>query len=158
MAQKNNKKCLNCGKVYSYCPTCPRDLGKPAWMNAFCSKNCMDLFETATSYLAGSITKDQAAKVVNNAELSNITKFDRGVIKMVNDIQESKEEKIVKKNKVEKSVDISKSTNDIKKSVKKTFEKEEKKEEKIVDKTKNKKKSSKSQVKMTSLWGSKDDK
>lgn len=59
MARKN-RRCACCGATYEYCPTCGNGQVKPSWMSEFCSEDCKTLFEIATKFNLGIITKETA--------------------------------------------------------------------------------------------------
>ena len=47
---KNNKKCILCGKVYSYCNSCSEFDHLPRWMECYCSENCKEIFNALSDY------------------------------------------------------------------------------------------------------------
>ena len=47
---KNNKKCILCGKVYSYCNSCSEFDHLPRWMDCYCSENCKEIFNALSAY------------------------------------------------------------------------------------------------------------
>ena len=100
MAIKNNRTCLVDGKKYSYCPSCSQDKNKPAYMATFCSENCMKLFMAASDYAANEISKEDAKKIVDKADLSNRKNFKASINKFIAEILG---EKIVPEKKVEKT-------------------------------------------------------
>ena len=83
----NNKTCITCGKTYKYCPSCGTDRDKPMWMNIYCSDNCRILFNTATNYFGGDITKEQAKEIVDKADLSKIDRIRPDIVKMIKEVQ-----------------------------------------------------------------------
>ena len=68
--KKNNRKCIICGKEYSYCPVCGQDLKKPSWFSIFCGENCNSIYETVTTYRDGGCTVEAARDVLNGLDLS----------------------------------------------------------------------------------------
>ena len=84
---KNNKECICCGTKYSYCNTCSADRDKPTWMRNYCSDNCRKLFNTASDYFAKAITKEDAKKIIDSADLSKMSSFNKGVIQMINEVK-----------------------------------------------------------------------
>lgn len=56
MVKKNNKKCILCGKTYTYCSRCEEFDHLPRWMEIYCSDNCRTIFNTLTEYNAENIT------------------------------------------------------------------------------------------------------
>ena len=41
---QNNRACYTCGKLYSYCFSCPDD-PRPRWTFMFCCEECKEIFE-----------------------------------------------------------------------------------------------------------------
>lgn len=65
-----NKECVVCGKKYRYCPTCAADAGKPRWMTMFDCEDCYTIFNTATRFNLGKITKEEAKDALNGVDLN----------------------------------------------------------------------------------------
>ena len=67
-----NCKCLACGTEYYFCLKCnkqqPRPL--PNWHINYCDETCMTVFETVSSYCAGSITKEEAEEIIGKYDIS----------------------------------------------------------------------------------------
>lgn len=72
---KNNKTCILCGKVYSFCNRCEEFDHLPRWMAIYCSDNCRNIFSALTEYNAGNITKEQAAIELGKCDLSDKEHF-----------------------------------------------------------------------------------
>lgn len=70
--KKKNRKCIICGKEYSYCPVCGQDLKKPSWFAIFCSDNCNSIYETVTTYRDGGCTVDAARDILTALDLSAV--------------------------------------------------------------------------------------
>lgn len=102
MANRNNKICICCSKPYEFCTGCAKDNEKPSWMNIYCSENCRSLFQGATDYRAGEITKDQAKKIVDNADLTNEKNFKDSIKKFIKEFKEEKKTIVT----VEKNTDV----------------------------------------------------
>lgn len=85
--KKLNKQCIVCSTKYSYCSSCAEDKKKPLWMNQYCSENCRNLFTAASDYIANEITKDEAKRVVQNADLRNKSNFRESIIDFINEMQ-----------------------------------------------------------------------
>ena len=73
--KKNNRKCIVCGKLYTYCPHCGADATKPAWYAEFHDENCREIFHIVSEYLANEITKEEAQKRVQKCDLSHKKTF-----------------------------------------------------------------------------------
>ena len=70
MAIKNNKKCLACGTVYTFCPNCAgADRLAPSWKAEFCCEDCKTLWNTATIFNMGKYTKDEAKAIISALNL-----------------------------------------------------------------------------------------
>ena len=68
--KKNNRKCIICGKEYSYCPVCGQDMKKPSWYTIFCGDNCNEIYNIVTTYRDGGCTLDAARDMLNGMDLS----------------------------------------------------------------------------------------
>lgn len=80
---KNNKKCILCGKVYTFCNRCEEFDHLPRWMGIYCSENCRAIFNILTDYNGGHITKEEAIQKLNDCDLSyrdHFNKFNKGII------------------------------------------------------------------------------
>ena len=66
---KFNRKCIVCGREYSYCPDCSKDKDKPTWMNSYDTENCHTIFETLVSYNFKHITATQAKEIFDGCDL-----------------------------------------------------------------------------------------
>lgn len=91
---KKNKKCILCGKQYTYCPTCQQDKDKPVWMNIYCSENCKNIFDGSTDYKAGEITEDQYKDILSKADLSRKNEFKDSVRKTIDELMSGKVDKV----------------------------------------------------------------
>lgn len=74
---KNNKTCILCSKVYTFCNRCEEFDHLPRWMTIYCSENCRKIFLTLTDYNAGKLSKEQAYEVLKNCDLSDKDKFNK---------------------------------------------------------------------------------
>lgn len=93
----NNKKCILCGKTYTYCSRCEEFDHLPRWMEIYCGDNCHIIFNTLTSYNSKTISIVEAAKILDKCDLSGVDKFhefNQGLVKKILD----------SKNKIEKEV------------------------------------------------------
>lgn len=70
--KKNNRKCIICGKEYSYCPVCGQDLKKPSWYTIFCGDNCNSIYEIVTTYRDGGCSIEAARDILNGLDLSTV--------------------------------------------------------------------------------------
>jgi len=62
MAKSKERICNVCGTKYTYCGNCATDKSKPVWMNAFDTKECMEVLYAASSYNGKEISKEEAKK------------------------------------------------------------------------------------------------
>ena len=90
MIKKNNKKCLVCGTVYTYCPNCGEFNHLPKWMNIFHDENCMKIFYITTDYLAGNITADEARARYDACDLSNKDNFNTNTKRVLSEVYANK--------------------------------------------------------------------
>lgn len=91
---KNNKKCLVCGAVYSYCGSCAEYRHLPTWMTTFHSDNCRRVFNIVSSYNAGSLSKEDALIRLNDCDLTDKNKYSRKVSEVIDEIRTAKVETI----------------------------------------------------------------
>lgn len=92
---KNNKTCILCGKVYSFCNRCEEFDHLPRWMAIYCSDNCRKIFSALTEYNAGNITKEQAAIELGKCDLSDkehFHPFNQSKINEIFDLNDTKKE------------------------------------------------------------------
>ncbi len=85
---KYNRKCVICGKTYSFCNTgCAEDKDKPSWMTVFHDDNCREIYYTCANYEVGHYgTKDQAKKKLKKLDLTNKESFNPVVQDWIDDI------------------------------------------------------------------------
>jgi hypothetical protein len=93
MAKKNNRTCIICHKVYSYCPNCGEDADKPTWYFIFDGQNCHDIYEVVTAYRDEKIDVAEAYKEISKLDLSGLENFDDVTKEQINEILAHKEDK-----------------------------------------------------------------
>lgn len=103
MAKKNNRKCICCSVEYRYCNTCSEDKMKPIWYTIYHNENCKDIFNIASDYLAGAITKEEARYKFDLCDLSYKNKLHNKIVEAINAVYEVKVET---ENTVEVAVEI----------------------------------------------------
>lgn len=77
-----NKKCVICGKNYSYCPHCGEAKRLPTWLMIFCGEDCNTIYNTVVAWKEGNITTEEAynslssidVDVFNSEDFNPITK------------------------------------------------------------------------------------
>lgn len=67
-----NKTCRVCGKAYAYCPTCPRDASKPAWMNRFDRETCKKIWDILVANGSGELSDADARKQLEAANYKSV--------------------------------------------------------------------------------------
>ena len=92
MTKKNNRKCICCSTEYRYCNTCNEDKLKPMWLSIYHNENCKDIFNTASDYLAGAITKEEARQKFNACDLSYKNKLHNKIVEAINAVYGAKVE------------------------------------------------------------------
>ena len=110
MAKKNNKVCICCSKEYSYCNRCKDFILYPTWMNIFHDKNCREIFNTASAYLACEITKEEAKARFDACDLSNINSLKSKIVETINEVCKVEDEEKVNDITEEKAEDIVENT------------------------------------------------
>lgn len=95
MKEKNNVKCVICGKEYHYCNSC--DSHKPSWMMSFCSDNCRRIYNVASCYNAKTIDGERALDEVKQLDISKIENFSNATKRIIKSILslDKKEEDVV---------------------------------------------------------------
>lgn len=93
--KKNNRKCIVCSTVYTYCPNCQADSNKPAWMRIYHDENCKKIYATISNYLEKVITSAEAKEILDTCNLSNKKNFHHVIADAINTIYS--EQKTVKK-------------------------------------------------------------
>jgi len=101
MLVKNNRKCINCGKVYTYCEGCAEFAHMPNWMAGFHDENCKNIFMTCADFNGGIMDKNTAKTILSTCDLSNKANFHSSVQKNLEIIfgvdEEVKEEPVEEK-------------------------------------------------------------
>lgn len=89
LEKRNNRTCVCCGKTYTYCPNCGKDAAKPVWMNTFHDENCKTIFYAITDYLAGSLNKTEAKKILSKCTINRTTRFKGNISETIDIIMAS---------------------------------------------------------------------
>jgi len=86
---QNNRACYTCGKLYSYCFSCPDD-PRPRWTFMFCCEECKEIFEILTSYGAGHKTARETRDLLAKYDLQNkdLSSYSYGTQKLLKQIDE----------------------------------------------------------------------
>ena len=64
------RKCIVCGKEYSYCRSCSKDAKKETWYALYDNENCKNISQALTDYNFNRITKEEAKELLSNCDLS----------------------------------------------------------------------------------------
>ena len=64
------RKCIVCGKEYSYCRACPKDARKETWYALYDNENCKNISQALTDYNFNRITKEDAKELLSKCDLS----------------------------------------------------------------------------------------
>lgn len=83
---KKNRKCICCGATYEYCPTCGNGKLLPSWAIEFCSESCKTLWETATKFNLGMITKEVAQTELETLDLKPVEAYTKMLQKDIKNI------------------------------------------------------------------------
>lgn len=73
----NNKirRCVVCGKEYEYCPRHVMNKNKPMFYFSFCSEDCKNIYDIASKFETGAITKYDAETELKKLDLSRLDYF-----------------------------------------------------------------------------------
>lgn len=96
MLKRNNRKCINCGKVYTYCEGCAEFAHMPNWMSGFHDENCKNIFMTCCDFNGGIMDKNTARTILSTCDLTNKANFQDSVqknLEIIFSVDEKKEEK-----------------------------------------------------------------
>ena len=116
--RKNNRICIVCSTKYTYCPNCAEFDHLEKWHTIYHDENCKNIFEAASDYLAGYITKEEAKLKLDKCDLSNKANFHHKIVEAIDEVYGTNKENTEK-------------TTETKKSTKSTTKKVEVKEESI---------------------------
>lgn len=75
----NNRTCKVCGRTYHYCPTCPRDDDKPAWMIRFDSSTCKQLWDILAANGNGESTDAETVQKLNQLNYKSLNIENEGI-------------------------------------------------------------------------------
>lgn len=81
--------CCVCKSNYKYCPSCKEDKDKEPWHFSFCSENCKDIYNTASSFEDGRIDANIAKEQLDKLDLSKIDNFGESYRKTISKIMEN---------------------------------------------------------------------
>lgn len=113
-----DKNCAVCGKVYQYCTNCDQFSNYPAYMAMFCSQECVDLMNVLPRFEDGSISKEEAKKVVEKYPKDKVKmlnkSFAEAYAKVMGDTEGQKEEA---PQPIKEKTDIEIANNTVKKAV-----------------------------------------
>ena len=90
--KKNNRTCICCEKVYTYCNRCEEHANEPAWNAIFHEDNCRKVVRVVSDYLGKAITKEEAVEGLKTCDLS--VDFKPSIKKVTNDLMSSTEKTV----------------------------------------------------------------
>lgn len=64
------RKCIVCGREYSYCRSCAKDAKKETWYALYDNENCKNISQALTDYNFNRITKEEAKELLSKCDLS----------------------------------------------------------------------------------------
>ena len=70
----NTRKCLTCGKVYNYCPTCGKAADTP-WKKSYDTESCKSLFNVISGYNMGIKTKKDIKRVLDKYNITDYSRY-----------------------------------------------------------------------------------
>lgn len=92
MAQAN-RICKTCGKEYFFCSHCEKSLNSPQWMLMWHDENCKTVYEIASDYAQGRISKKDAKVKLAKCDLKVLYTFNENIRNILEDIMT--EEKVL---------------------------------------------------------------
>lgn len=92
MAQAN-RICKTCGKEYFFCSHCEKSLNSPQWMLMWHDENCKSVYEIASDYAQGRISKKDAKERLAKCDLKVLYTFNENIRNILEDIMA--EEKVL---------------------------------------------------------------
>lgn len=92
MAQAN-RICKTCGKEYFFCSHCEKSLNSPQWMLMWHDENCKMVYEIASDYAQGRISKKDAKERLAKCDLKVLYTFNENIRNILEDIMA--EEKVL---------------------------------------------------------------
>lgn len=88
---KNNVKCVICGKEYKYCHDC-NHTELESWKSSFCSENCREIYRICAGFGMKHITKEEAAKALAKCDLSEMDKYTDSTKRLIREIRQVDEQ------------------------------------------------------------------
>lgn len=88
MPKNTERKCIVCGKVYSFCPSCKNSMSNEGWRFLYHDVNCRDMQDVLFAYRAKEITKEQAKERLSIYEpnISDALKNDSNTAREIQEI------------------------------------------------------------------------
>lgn len=81
----NNKKCLVCGSIYTYCSNCSQYAYLPKWKNLYDTENCKEIFYALSNHSYDK-DKEKAKKRLDGLDLSNKASFLPNIVSHIDEI------------------------------------------------------------------------
>lgn len=68
--KQNNKTCICCGEIYTFCTGCGQFDNEPRWKAIYHNETCKDIFIIVSDYLQKAISKEEAKNRLLKCDLS----------------------------------------------------------------------------------------
>lgn len=83
--RKNNKRCLICSNLYTFCLNCAEFDHLPRWMGMFDKKECKEIFDAISDYRSNLCTKEETKERLIKIGALNM-KVNKAVQKSIDEI------------------------------------------------------------------------
>lgn len=90
MTDRTPRTCSVCRTGYLYCPRCQEDADKPNWYFAFCSENCLNIYDTLAAYCDGRISDIEAKERIIKLDLSKKDDFGESYKEVIAKVMKAK--------------------------------------------------------------------
>lgn len=87
----NNKTCICCGKIYTFCTGCDQYINEPRWKAIYHNETCKDIFVIVSDYLQGAISKEEAKERLLKCDLSYRNELHKKIQDGINEILHEEE-------------------------------------------------------------------
>ena len=92
MGKRYERTCVLCKKEYKYCNSCSKDKLKPVWYDLFDCENCKNIFQALNDYNFELITKEEAAEILKQCDLSEVDKLGENYRQEIADVLDIKKD------------------------------------------------------------------
>lgn len=84
--KQNNKTCICCGEVYTFCTGCGQFDNEPRWRAIYHNETCKDIFIIVSDYLQNAISKEDAKERLLKCDLSYKNKLHEKIQKGIDEL------------------------------------------------------------------------